>query len=620
LTIIAANDTLFAKNFALLGKKVPALSKRLAGLSVSERFEVHQARSGAPTLFYCSDGQEVFLHSRYDPEQEAWRWAESLGGEWEMLVLFGMGLGYHLLAVTLLYPGKRVILVENDARHLLLPFYYLDLAPLWQYDLTLVVSPDAVAAAQQVSRILFNNLGCTQLLKALPACQALYAAYWTDFQKEFADQLTAYQSALVTIGAHRTQWWKNYSENFLEYLQAPGISSLFDRVAGVPAVIVAAGPSLEKNVHLLPALYDKALIVAAGSAIGPLTHYGIRPHLLLSCDPTVNNYNHFANFDGSEIPLVFASSIYHKIVQEYRGLKFSFSLNTMNDWPDRITGREKGILQSGATVAVTCLDLAVRLGCDPIIFIGQDLAYSGMKTHAEGNFYARPVLDGESELFLTEGNNGPVYTSKTLWTMKLHMENQINAIRQERRIINATEGGAVLRGAETMSFADVIEHYCRPLTNPLRETILTAAQQRSVLSQADSKRLAAALAKLCREAQSCGSCLTQARACAKQLETRVAGKACTAEQLDRAVQKFKRLEQKVQETELFRQFIKTMMIDCLSITAMTAGRNINTAENINDKAGHVATGYLAWFRAVAEAAAYLEREVVWPVAERLQGK
>jgi hypothetical protein len=100
----------------------------------------------------------------------------------------------------------------------------------------------------------------------------------------------------------------------------------------------------------------------------------------------------------------------------------------------------------------------------------------------------------------------------------------------------------------------------------------------------------------------------------------VAGKACTAEQLDCAVQKFKRLEQKVQETELFRQFIKTMMIDCLSITAMTAGRNINTAENINDKAGHVATGYLAWFRAVAEAAAYLEREVVWPVAERLQGK
>jgi hypothetical protein len=618
-TEVNQDNALFAKNIAFLESKVPALSKRLAGLSVAEGFEVEQARSGSPTLIYRSDGQETFLHSRYDPEQEAWRWAESLGHEWEMLVLFGMGLGYHLLAVSRLYPGKRVILVENDARHLLLPFYYLDLTHLWQYDLTLVVSPNAVTAAQQVSGILFNNLGCNQLLKALPAYQSLNAAYWSAFQREFSDQLTACQSALVTIATHRTRWWKNYSENFLEYLEAPGISSLFDRFAGVPAVIVAAGPSLEKNVHLLSALHDKVLIVAAGSAIGPLTRYGIRPHLLLSCDPTENNYNHFADLDGSDIPLVFASSIYYRIVREYRGLKFSFALNTMNDWPDRISGREKGVLQSGATVAVTCFDLAVRLGCDPIIFIGQDLAYSGMKTHAEGNFYARPVSDGESELFLTEGNNGPVYTSKALWTMKLHLENQISAVRQERRIVNATEGGAILRGAELLTFADAIERFCYLAAYPVGDIILNAARQRSPLRQAESRRLAAALGKLRREARLCGNCLTQAQALAKQLQTGATEETVTAERLDSAVQKFKKLEQKVQETELFRQFIKTMMIDCLSITAMTAGKKIAAAENINEKAGHAATGYLTWFSAVAEAAAYLEREVVRPVAKRLKG-
>lgn len=618
-TAVNEDKALFDKNFAFLETKVPALSRRLANLSVAEGFEVEQARTAAPTLIYRSGGQETFLHSRYDPEQEAWRWAESLGNEWEMLVLFGMGLGYHLLAVSRLYPGKQVILVENDARHLLLPFYHLDLAPLWQTDLTLVVSPDAVVAAQQVSNILFNNLGCTQLLRALPAYQTLYASYWSAFQQEFADQLTSYQSALVTIGAHRTQLWKNYSENFLEYLESPGICDLFGMFAGAPAVIVAAGPSLEKNVHLLPGLQDKALILAAGSAIGPLTHFGIRPHLLLSCDPTENNYNHFAGLDGREVPLVFASSIYHGIVQEYRGLKFSFSLNTMNDWPDKISGREKGVLHSGATVAVTCFDLAVRLDCDPIIFIGQDLAYTGMKTHAEGNFYARAVADGESELFLTEGNNGPVYTSKGLWTMKLHLENQISAVRQERRIVNATEGGAVLRGAEAMSLADTIERHCRLPAYQVSDIILAAGRKRSRLSQAESGRLKAALAKLRREATTCSNCLAQAMVTAKPLHAGAGGRAVTSERLNEAVKNFKRLEQKVLGTELFRQFIRIMMIDFLSITAMTSSKKIAAAENTADKAGHIATGYLAWFRAVAEAAGYLEKEVIQLVAERLKG-
>jgi len=615
---VNADKALFARNLDLLTQKVPDLSRKLAGLSVAGEFSVERARTGSPTLVYRSDGQELLLHSRYDPEQEAWRWAESLGNEWEMLVLFGMGLGYHLLAVTSLYPGRRVILVENDARHLLLPFYYFDLAPLWQSDLTLVVSPDAVTAAQQVSRILFNNLGCNQLLKALPSYQALYGAYWSNFQKEFADQLTAYQSALVTIGAHRTQWWKNYSENFQEYLESPGISSLFGRFAGVPAVIVAAGPSLEKNVRLLPALYDKALTLAAGSAIGPLTHYAIRPHLLLSCDPTENNYNHFAGLDGYEIPLIFASSIYHRIVREYRGLKFSFALNTMNDWPDRVSGREKGVLHSGATVAVTCFDLAVRLGCDPIIFIGQDLAYSGMKTHADGNFYARAVSDGENDLFLTEGNEGPVYTNKALWTMKLHLENQISCVNRKRRIINATEGGAVLRGAEAMPLADAIERYCRNTTYSLNDTILAAARQRSSLSKAESGRLAAGLAKLRREAKTCGNCLAQAISTAKQLQAGAAGKTVTPKQVDDAVKYFKKLEQNVLGMELFRSFIKTMMIDCLAITSMTAGKKIAASEKIDEKAGHIASGFLAWFRAAAEAAGYLEQEVIRPLEARLR--
>lgn len=617
--MIKKDRNLFNRNFAILKAKAPALSQKLGNLAVAEGFWVEEARSGAPTLIYRSDGQETFLHSRYDPEKEAWRWAEGLGDEWEMLVLFGLGLGYHLLAVSRLYPGKRVILVVNDERHLLPPLYYLNLASLAQINLTLVVNADAAAAAQQVSHIVFNNLGYSQQIKVLPAYQSLYPAYWAAFQDEFSDQLLSYKSGLVTIGAHRMRWWKNYSENFLEYLEAPGVNSLFDKFAGFPVILVAAGPSLAKNIHLLPALQDKALILAAGSAIGPLLHYGFSPHLLLSCDPTENNYNHFAGLDGREIPFIFASSLYHKIVREYQGLKFSFALDTMNSWPDKVAGREKGVLRSGATVAVSCFDLAVKLGGDPIIFIGQDLAYTGMKTHAEGNFYARAVVDGEENgLFQTEGNNGPVYTTKALWTMKLHLERLISAARQERRIINATEGGAILRGTEIMPLAEAAERYCR-LPRAVKDTILAAGQQRSSLSEDEAGRLAAALARLRRQAQLCAGCLAQAKETAGQLQHGEGKTAVTAEQLAGAEKKFKRLEKRILETELYQQFLRLMMFDLLTVTAMTASKKIADSENIPDKAVQVANGFVTWFRTVAEAAEYLEQEVIQPVEARLRG-
>jgi len=37
--------------------------------------------------------------------------------------------------------------------------------------------------------------------------------------------------------------------------------------ANIPAIVVSAGPALNKNVHLLKELYNKAVIISAGSAL-----------------------------------------------------------------------------------------------------------------------------------------------------------------------------------------------------------------------------------------------------------------------------------------------------------------------------------------------------------------
>jgi hypothetical protein len=82
-----------------------------------EQYVMTSAKIGAPTLqVVLSDGRKRFLHSPYDPQEEAQRWAvlQEFGPR-DIVVVFGIGLGYHVRElVPLLSPTNRLILVEAD--------------------------------------------------------------------------------------------------------------------------------------------------------------------------------------------------------------------------------------------------------------------------------------------------------------------------------------------------------------------------------------------------------------------------------------------------------------------------------------------------------------------------
>jgi len=64
----------------------------------------------------------------------------------------------------------------------------------------------------------------------------------------------------------------------------PGINSLYGKFTGHPAVIVAAGPSLKKNAHLLKDVQGKALIISCDASLKYLLKEGIKPHLVTSLE------------------------------------------------------------------------------------------------------------------------------------------------------------------------------------------------------------------------------------------------------------------------------------------------------------------------------------------------
>jgi hypothetical protein len=138
-------------------------------------------------------------------------------------------------------------------------------------------------------------------------------------------------------------------------------------------------------------------------------------------------------------------------------------------------------LRAGATVAHLSYYLAEYLGCDPIIFVGQDLAYSdnafyspGVAIHeiwrSELNRFCTIEMKDWEHIVRRRGilrrvkdiDGLDIYTDETLFTYLEQFEKDFAGARA--KVIDATEGGARKRGAETMPLAEAAARFC---TSPL---------------------------------------------------------------------------------------------------------------------------------------------------------
>ncbi|NMA84923.1 MAG: motility associated factor glycosyltransferase family protein, partial [Epulopiscium sp.] len=103
------------------------------------------------------------------------------------------------------------------------------------------------------------------------------------------------------------------------------------------------------------------------------------------------------------------------------------------------------------------------MGADPIVFIGQDLAFTGGKDHAEGTMYdkRKPNLKKKRKIQVKGNVEEYVYTDDTFKTYLDWFQDAIASDQTDRRYINATEGGAYIEGTEVMTLQSAIEKYCK---------------------------------------------------------------------------------------------------------------------------------------------------------------
>ena len=82
-----------------------------------------------------------------------------------------------------------------------------------------------------------------------------------------------------------TLFQRNILTNIPEIIKNPGIEPLKEKRKKKPAICVAAGPSLDKNIQLLSRIKSRALIICADGALKVLLRHGIKPDIVTSIHP-----------------------------------------------------------------------------------------------------------------------------------------------------------------------------------------------------------------------------------------------------------------------------------------------------------------------------------------------
>jgi hypothetical protein len=252
-------------------------------------------------------------------------------------------------------------------------------------------------------------------------------------------------------------------ENVLENL--PRLSSAFDvrgwqgAFKGIPLIICGAGPSLEKSIPALKKWRNHALILAGGSAIPLLEKLGVTPHLGIALDPNGEEMERLAAATGFEVPLLFSPRLHRDVMATTSaplGFIASGTGGLAEEWFfDKlgIEGRPICPDLGSEAFSVTTLSLSLGhvLGCDPIIFTGVDLAYTGGKRYAGG-------LEGEMagaldpRAFEREVDardiEGKSIKTALKWVMESEAMGAFMKAHPEVQFFNASEGGMGFPGVE----------------------------------------------------------------------------------------------------------------------------------------------------------------------------
>lgn len=423
------------------------------------------AKNGEKYLNIYHNDTEYVMNSTYNPRGEGDRFAKQYNDISDTSVLLFLGFGNGIIPRCILDVGN-----ENVHYMFYEPSMDVFLHVIKEYDVSDIISEDNCTIyvknmndmeleTDLEFRVRYNNVNLFYI-ESLPKYELIYGDDMFYLSKIYMDRKNYIEADAMTMRKYGPKMVINSIYN-LEYLPHGDMISRYKNKFSkdMIAVVVGAGPSLANDVDILKKMKNRVLIIAVDTVARYLLNNDIRPDLVVVAD-MIKGVKLFENERLLHIPLVIHTDANNAVLRKLDGTKviYGSTENTIYREVALKYGYEMPLLPQGGSVSNLGYSIAVYLGFDKIVLLGQDLAMTGNKVHAGEKTFNPETYP--RKLYKVPGNySDEVYTTED-FLLYLKWYDMIVPYYNKITTINATSDGARIKGAVLMRLNEVYDTYC----------------------------------------------------------------------------------------------------------------------------------------------------------------
>ena len=383
--------SVFENNINALALKDKELASKIAAHIVSDVPQL-VCENGFYNIIY----KNIYLHNRENPLGEAKEiFMRAENTPVTIHLIYGLGLGY-LFQVAAANSKGTVILYEPDLNLLKIVFNLVDFSKDILKNNVFIANTLDKAGEYIYQK---SNTKNTPLMLTTNSYMDLNGAGFNELVEKLRRMVGSYTLDLKYTKKKFFPQLSMMINNIPSLIKETPLIAVKDFYKGKTAVVVSAGPTLDKNIDTLKRYRDNYVLFVVGTAMKTLAKHGIKPDFLC----IIESYDSTKQIEGLDLSEVnFITEPYsHPNLRKFQFRKV-FSHISANMpinflWSD-MCGENIEEYWSKGTVSYTAINAARILGCSKIVLVGQDLAYIEGQCYSKDSAYKDLVCSYNKEL------------------------------------------------------------------------------------------------------------------------------------------------------------------------------------------------------------------------------
>lgn len=440
-----------------------------------------------------------YLSSRHNPDREAERILDKIKDK-KIIFLLGLGSGYLIKKILSIKTEEQKIIVIEKEKELINIIANIHNINFANNKNLFIISENIYILSNLLFEILsIEDIISYEIVKNKVQTDIIDNEFYNEVETIILNTIRDVKQNFFTKLFLEKDWNKNAIINSKHFSSSKTLYGFKNKFSNVPGILIGAGPSLDKNIKILKSFEDKSIIIAVDTALRCCINNNIKPDFIFSLDCNRANFDDFIGISTDELRIIYDMVVYPRIIDEFKGEKYlsvtghekynekmecNIEFIEFYNWLKSIAKIELPYIQTGGSVSHSAFDTLRIFGCNPIILIGQDLAYTNFKDHTIWNINTSVITKFspletkffnfvfDRNLFSIKAYNGEkVYTDAIFYGYLKWFENAGRLLHSMITLINATEGGAFIKYFQNMKLESALKKYCK---NKIDKNILNS--------------------------------------------------------------------------------------------------------------------------------------------------